>query len=144
MSLVIDASVFVAAALVEDVFHVVATEFLLEARLAGEVIYEPVLVLAEVAGVVARARRDHSPGDVAALRIEHFPRTRLRIADGSFARRAARLAARHRIGGADAQYLAVAVEFTATLVTLDRELLALEESGVVAVMTPGDWLGRAA
>ena len=139
MSLVIDASVFVAAALVEDKFHRVATEFLLEARLVGESIYEPVLVLAEVAGVISRVRQDHSVGDVAALRIEHFPRTRLRIADGPFARRAARLAARHGLAGADAHYLAVAAEFSATLVTLDEELLALDAS-VIVTMKPGQWL----
>jgi predicted nucleic acid-binding protein len=65
MSLVIDASVFVAGALVEDKFHKIASSFLLEARLAGETIYEPVLVLAEVAGVISRVRKDHTPGDVA-------------------------------------------------------------------------------
>ena len=132
----------VAAALLEDKFHAVSSEFLLEARLSGETIYEPVLVLAEVAGVISRVRRDHSPGDVAALRIERFPKMRLRIADGLFARRAARLAARHHLTGADAHYLAVADEFAATLITLDDELLSLNAAGVFTAMKPQKWLRR--
>jgi predicted nucleic acid-binding protein len=60
MSLVIDASVFVAAALVEDKFHQTSADFLLEARVKGAVIYEPNLILAEVAGVVSRVRKDHA------------------------------------------------------------------------------------
>lgn len=139
MSLVIDASVFVAAALEEDTFHPSCREFLLEARLAGALIYLPTLVLAEVAGVISRVRRDHASGDAAVLRIDHFPRTRLRIADGAFARRAARLAARHALSGADAHYLAVATEFAATLVTLDGALLALHPQ-VVVTQTPQAWL----
>lgn len=139
MSLVIDANVFVASALVEDVFHAVCAEFLLEARLEGETIYEPVLVLAEVAGVLSRVRQDHAAGDVAVLRIERFPRMRLRAADGPFARRAARLAARFALAGADAHYLALAVEFSSTLVTSDDEL---RERGASAahILTPEEWL----
>ncbi len=139
MSLVIDANVFVAASLVEDKFHQTSADFLLEARVHGSVIYEPTLILAEVAGVVSRVRKDHSYGDVAALRIEHFPKTRLRIADGPFARRAARLASRHALSGADAHYVAVASEFGSTLITLDAELLELDPQIVVA-MTPIQWL----
>jgi predicted nucleic acid-binding protein len=138
MSLVIDANVFVAAALVEDKFHQTSAEFLLEARLQGGVIYAPTLILAEVAGVVSRARKDHAYGDVAALRIERFPKTRLRIADGPFARRAARLASRHALSGADAHYVAVASEFGSTLITLDDQLLELGPQVVVA-MTPRQW-----
>lgn len=141
MSLVIDANIFVAASLVEDKFHQTSTDFLLEVRVHGSVIYEPVLILAEVAGVISRVRKDHRYGDVAALRIEHFPKTRLRIADGPFARRAARLASRHALSGADAHYLAVAAEFGSTLVTLDEALLSLDPQIVVA-MTPHQWLKR--
>ena len=139
MSLVIDANVFVAASLVEDRFHQTSTDFLLEARLRGGVIYAPTLILAEVAGVVSRVRKDHSYGDVAALRIEHFPKTRLRIADGPFARKAARLASRHALSGADAHYVAVATEFGSTLITLDDKLLALDPQ-IVVTMTPRQWL----
>ena len=142
MSLVIDANVFVASALAEDRFHHVSQQFLFEARLAGEVIYEPVLVLAEVAGVISRVRQDHSLGDVAVLRIENFPRTRLRIADGPFARRAARLAARHRLSGADSHYAALAVEFSSTLITLDGALLDLDAAGVLSAKTPEVWLAE--
>lgn len=142
MSFTIDASVFVAAALEEDAFHAQSAEFLIEARVTGTVVYAPVLVLAEVAGVISRVRQDHSRGDVAVLRIENFPGLRLRIADGPFARRAARLASRHAISGADAHYLTVATEFGSSLITLDGELLAL--AGEVAdVLTPREWLRRA-
>lgn len=140
MSLVIDVSVFVAGALVEDKFHKIASSFLLESRLAGETIYEPVLVLAVVGGVISRVRQDHTPGDVAALRIENFPKTRLRIADGPFARRAARPAARHCLSGADAHYLAVAIEFSAMLDTLDEALLAVKLAGTKIAIHPHQWL----
>lgn len=138
MSLVIDASVFVAASLAEDAFHQPSAEFLLAARVAGELVYEPVLVLAEVAGVISRVRKNHALGDVAVLRIENFPRTRLRIADGAFARRAARLAARHALSGADAHYLALAMEYDCALVTWDRELLRTTTG--TKIITPTAWL----
>lgn len=141
MSVTIDASVFVAAALEEDAFHSESAEFLIEARLAGTVAYAPVLLLAEVAGVISRVRQDHSRGDVAVLRIERFPGLRLRVADGPFARRAARLAARHALTGADAHYLTVAAEFGSALITLDDELLDLNAK-VAVVMTPREWLRR--
>lgn len=141
MNLVIDACVFSAAALWDDVFHPVASEFLLEARLADVAIYEPVLVLAEVAGVVSRVRNDHAPADAAVLRIEHFPRTRLRVADGLLAKKAARLAARHKLSGADAHYVAVALEYGCQLITFDQELLR-RAPPAVPVLTPAAWLRR--
>ena len=139
MNLTIDANVFVAASLEEDVFHDLCSEFLLDVRLDAQAIYEPVFVLAEVAGVISRVRKQHALGDVAALRIENFSRMRLRIADGPFARCSARLASRHAISGADSQYLTVATEFGTTLVTLDDELLKL--NGIAAkIRTPQQWL----
>lgn len=141
MSLTIDASVFVSAMLEEDEFHAACRSFLVEVRHTREILYAPMLLLAEVAGVVSRVRGNHTPGDLAVMHIAHFSGLRLRIADGVFGRRVARLAARHGLRGADAQYVAVAAEFDAPLITLDGELLALNATGV-RTMKPQEWLRK--
>jgi predicted nucleic acid-binding protein len=123
----------------EDKFHAVCRSFLVEVRLAQETLYAPMLLLAEVAGVVSRVRQSHTPGDLAVLHIEHFPRLRLRLADGAFGRKAARLAARHALRGADAYYVTVAAEFDAPLITLDEEMLALD-SKIITTLKPQEWL----
>jgi len=57
------------------------------------------------------------------------------------ARATARLAASHRLRGADAVYLAVADLTKATLVSWDREMLE-RGAGAVETLDPSEWLKR--
>ena len=45
----------------------------------------------------------------------------------------------YRLRGADAVYIALAVEFGATVITWDAEMLT-RGAGAVSVLTPSDWL----
>ena len=63
--------------------------------------------------------------------------------DEALASEAARLAAAHRLRGADAVYAVVARRYEATLVTLDRQQLERLPSALPAV-TPGEALTRLA
>ena len=70
----------------------------------------PTLVLVEVAGAVSRARRDSIRARVVAAMLRALPHVTF-----------VALAADYRLRGADAVYVAVARQFTTTLVTLDDE-----------------------
>lgn len=65
------------------------------------------------------------------MSLVNFTRTR--------ARRAAKLAAALRLRGADAVYVALALEYGATLVTWDAEMLQRAPAAMLT-MTPAEWL----
>ncbi|MFN0077533.1 MAG: type II toxin-antitoxin system VapC family toxin [Prosthecobacter sp.] len=140
MKLTIDASVFVARFVEEDVFHEPCSHFIDAVRQDRLVVHAPVLLIAEVAGAVARIKKDHVRGDLAALHLRTYESLKIRQADLAFGISAAALASRHHLRGADSHYVAVARETRTTLITLDDELLALDDAGVIAVMKPLDWL----
>jgi predicted nucleic acid-binding protein len=140
MSLVIDASVFVAASRREDVFYAASRQFLGQVRRSEEAVRCPVLILPECAGSIVRATDDEGLANAVVTLIERFPRMDLVVVSLSLGRRAAELAARCRLRGADSCYAAVAEESGAGLVTWDRQML--ERCGaVVRVMTPAQWVG---
>ena len=138
MKLVVDASVFVAAADKADAAHGQAKGFLAHiARLRCRVLC-PALVLPETAAAIARLTRDSGQGDVAVLRVLALPGLKLVALSEGLAKQAARRASRHFLKGADAIYVALAASSKALLVSLDEEML---ERGARAVktMTPADW-----
>jgi predicted nucleic acid-binding protein len=61
--------------------------------------------------------------------------------DATLAQRAAQVAARHRLKGADAIYVAVAEAFDASLVTGDGEMLERGAS-IVNTLSPDQWLAE--
>lgn len=143
MKLVVDASVFVAAADKADTAHAKAKEFLAHAASSlGWRVLCPALVLPETAAAIARLTRDSGKGDVAALRVLALPGLRLVALSEGLARQAARRASRYFLKGADAIYVALAATAKAPLITLDEEML---ERGAAAAktMTPADWLKTA-
>ncbi len=126
---VLDASVCVAIFREDEPGHATATAWLAAAILADEPIVAPVLLLAEVAGALARAVLD----DRFALAATELLRSRRLLelfpVDEKLAARAAALAATLRIRGADALYVALADQLEIPLITFDRQ--QLERGGQV-------------
>lgn len=119
----IDASVFLNAFNPYEAGHEESRRLL--ARLQEEAIpiVVPTLLLPEVAGAIARGRRDARLARQFASALNRLPHLVLVPVDATLARRAADIAAQHGLRGSDAVYATVAILFGSTLVTLDREQL---------------------
>ncbi|SNB60871.1 type II toxin-antitoxin system VapC family toxin [Thermoflexus hugenholtzii] len=119
--MVVDASVWVSALVPSDVHHAASRRWL-EARLReGMPLVAPVILLAEVGGAIARRTGDTRLGRQAIDMLLAFPTLRLTPIDDNLGGEAALLAARLRLRGVDAVYVATAVLVGAPLVTWDVE-----------------------
>ena len=107
----------------------------------GLPIVVPILLPVELAGAIARTRGDSALAEEMAKVVLALPAVRWIAVDDALARRAAELAARHRLRGADAVYAAVALSHRCDLVSLDREHLT-RLATVVPTLTPADALTR--
>jgi predicted nucleic acid-binding protein len=132
----IDASVFVASARSDEPNYLMSRKSLREAQ--THEIYCPTLVLAECSAAIARQTGDPSLAEELVCIIEDFPRINLISLDIRMARKAAQIAEEHRLRGADAVYVAVAVTFNAALISWDREMLK-RCPPAVETMTPNIW-----
>lgn len=139
MRVCLDASVFVAAADPTTPEHANAKAFLVSVAIPEHRLLCPSLVLPEVAAAIARLTRDEGQGQVALLRVLSIPRLRLVPLTESMARKAARLAARHFLRGADSTYVALSLDAKAPLVTLDAEMRQ-RAAAAVQTLTPQEWL----
>lgn len=100
-------------------------------------------MLAEVAGVVRRTRRDPIPARLAVAALRALPYIRFVPMDDPLAQGAAEIAGDYALRGADALYIAVARQHGCTFVSLDRE--ARERSApIVTVRTPAEALAELA
>jgi len=118
---VVDASVWVSALVPSDVHHAASRRWL-EARLReGTPPVAPVVLLAEVDGAIARRTGDTRLGRQAIDMLLAFPTLRLTPIGDNLGGEAALLAARLRLRGVDAVYVATAVLVGAPLVTWDVE-----------------------
>lgn len=142
MSVVIDASVFVAASRPSEAHYLESLEFLERLRSEGETVFCPVLVLAECSGAIARTTQSSSLAARIVLLIGEMQNLQLIAVTLPLARQASVLAGAHRLRGADAVYVAVASEFKATLVTWDDEMLERTPQEVSAI-TPAQWVRKA-
>lgn len=102
---------------------------------------EPVLLLPELAATIARGRHDATLALEFANAVQRLPHIILVPVDAGLGGQAAEIAARVRLRGSDAVYVAVATRFSATLVTLDREQLERAHA-TVRVCCPADALSR--
>jgi len=143
MRVTVDASVWVASQLSGDAHHAQATRFIESCLALRIIVIVPELVLLEVAAAVARLTQDAGPGQIAARKLERFPRVQFRTLERRSLERAILLATRHRLRGADAIYVATAREARATLVTLDEEMLQ-RGAAAVATVSPETWLKQTA
>lgn len=135
----IDASVFVSSAREKELHHRGSLHFLDEVAFHNVPGYGPALVLAECAGALARRTGSEQEANGLVEALQSFPGFELIPLDLPLARRAAQIAARHRLRGADAVYAATAERQDATLITWDTEMLDRGAS-VVPTLTPVEWL----
>jgi predicted nucleic acid-binding protein len=139
----IDASVLVAAGTPDDPAGADATAFLAAAFAADLPTHQPTLSLVEVAAAIARRTGDADLAMQAGQALLSMPGLVLHALDVDASADAAALAGRLQLRGADAIYAATALRHTATLVTLDDELLARSRP-VVDAVSPTEWLKRVA
>jgi predicted nucleic acid-binding protein len=140
--MVIDASVWVAALLPKDLHHREASTFLKLLVSGGTSTSAPALAIPELAGAIARHTDDPGISAKAVRFLRQQGWVHVAALDDTLAALAASVAAQQRLRGADAVYLALAIQEAAPLVTLDAEMLKRAPTGV-RVFTPGGWLAHA-
>lgn len=138
MSLVIDASVFVAASRPSESHYRNSLEFLARLRNSKENVFCPTLVLAECAAAIARTTHNPQLAEQIVRLIETWPDMQLIPLTHTLASQASSLAGQHRLRGADAVYVAVAASNDATLITWDIEMLE-RSSKAVTTLDPLRW-----
>jgi predicted nucleic acid-binding protein len=121
--------------LVEDVHHAASVSWFRGSLAPQVILAAPVIVLAEVASAIARRTGNRSAVQIALDHMRAGPQLRMVALEPALALQAAYIGADLRIRGADACYVAVAVQLGVPLVTFDNEL-ASRASGVVEVICP--------
>ncbi len=119
--MVVDASVVVSRLVPHDVHHDASRRWLRRYIDGGGVVIAPALLLPEVAGAVARRTGVPRLARRAVDAVLRLPGLRLISVDDALARAGARIAARLRVRGGDALYVAAAAELRLPLVTWDVE-----------------------
>ncbi len=135
---VVDASVWVARLVPQDVFHSSVTAWLEKQRAAGVQFLSPALLLVEAAGAISRRTGDPRLAKQAAQSLERLPAVRLVVLDRSLLRQAASLAAELGLRGADAVYVSVAARLGLPLATLDTDqrLRASHKVSILEIASP--------
>ena len=129
---VVDASVWVARYVRKDEHHQICRDWLHDNLQEGVEIYEPSILLPEVAGPIARVTNMPPAGFHAALQVYALPQVSIVPIDDSLTRLSAQFAADLRLRGADAVYVALASLKSMTLITLDGEQLTRTSSVITA------------
>jgi len=132
---VVDASVWVSRLVPQDVHHQASRHWLERHVASGDVLVAPIILLAELAGAIARRTGERELASLAVDRLLHIPGLRLVPVDHGLGREAAGLAGDLRLRGADAVYVAVARRLSVPLVTWDGEQLDRAKE-LVVVQTP--------
>ena len=133
---VVDASVWVSRASHGDVTHALTRAWFEHQATDGGLLVAPVLMLAEVAGAIARITGHGEAGRGVAERVTRLPALRLVAIDNEVGRRSAEIAADLRLRGSDAVYVALAERLGLPLVTWDAEQ-RVRGSRIVATLAPG-------
>ncbi|MGO9515318.1 MAG: PIN domain-containing protein [Steroidobacteraceae bacterium] len=137
--MIVDASVWVAVFRANDSHHADGIAFLEAALARLEDLHVPNLALAEIAGVFARQTGNTRLAARTVRAVLALPRVQRHELSHPLADRAAALAARCKLRGADAVYAALAEALEAPLITLDQEILERAKR-IVRTLTPGEWL----
>jgi predicted nucleic acid-binding protein len=132
---VIDASVYIALVNAHETEHASSWAWFEQARAADESVVAPVILLAEVASALSRGMGDPTLAHRVAQQLARSEVIKLIQITMPIAKRAAEIAAEHRIRGCDAVYIALADQLSDTLVTLDRQQLE-RGAALVAVRAP--------
>jgi predicted nucleic acid-binding protein len=136
----IDASVFVNAFNPHEEGHADSLQILATIQERADPVIVPALLIPEVASAAARASDDSAGALQYATATAALPHLMLVTLTPAMARQAAELAARHRLRGADAVYLAVARRYGTTLVSRDDEQRT-RGSAVATCKTPAEAIG---
>jgi len=120
MFIVVDASVWVARLVSEDVFHEPVKRWMSARLEEGDQFLAPSLLLAEIGGAISR-RTSTSLGLKAVEFVRDLPGLQLVEMENSLLHEAAQLAAELGLRGADSTYVAVAVRLDLPLMTLDAD-----------------------
>jgi predicted nucleic acid-binding protein len=118
MFIVVDASVWVARLVSQDVFYEPVKEWMAAHIESNDHFLAPSLLLAELGGAISR-RTTASLGLKAIQQVQNLPGLQLVEMDHSLLLEAAQLAAELGLRGADSTYVAVAARLDLPLVTLD-------------------------
>jgi predicted nucleic acid-binding protein len=116
--IVVDASVWVARLVPQDVFYKPVKEWMFARLEENDQFLAPSLLLAEIGGAISR-RTTPSLGLKAIEQVENLPGLQLVEMENSLLREAANLAAELGLRGADSTYVAVAARLELPLTTLD-------------------------
>lgn len=98
-------------------------------------IFLPYLACVEVAGAISRTRQNPAQAQAFVVAMRHLPNVVFIPLDLALSEQASNLAAQYGLRGADAVYAAVALEYGATLISLDHEHLT-RLVGIVPVQPP--------
>ena len=120
MFIVVDASVWVARLVSQDVFYEPVKEWMSARIREDDQFLAPSLLLAEIGGAISR-RTTPSLGRKAIAQVQNLPGLRLVEMENSLLLEAAQLAAELGLRGADSTYVAVAARLDLPLVTLDTD-----------------------
>jgi predicted nucleic acid-binding protein len=131
----VDASVWVNGFDQRESGHETSRQVLELLRAQAIPIFEPMLVLAEVAGAISRTRQDPARAEAFAITLGQLPTVTILPLDEALGQQALALAAQHGLRGADAVYAAVAQQVGCTLISLDNEHLT-RLAGLISVQTP--------
>ena len=117
----VDASVFLNAFNPYELGHEHSHRLLAHFQEQAVPIIVPTLLLPEVAAAISRGRDDETLAREFAAALSRMPHLVMIPVDDTLARQAVDVAAQHRLRGSDAVYVAVALRFGSTLITLDQQ-----------------------
>jgi predicted nucleic acid-binding protein len=133
--------VFVSAVRTSERRAAESREFFSALRLGAVPLIEPALLPVEVSAALRRGTGDAPLAVRTAAVLAALPYLSLAALDSATWREAAEMAAEHGLRGSDAVYVATALRYAATLVTLDSEQLERSPEAVEAC-TPAEALKR--
>ncbi|MEW6030230.1 MAG: type II toxin-antitoxin system VapC family toxin [Chloroflexota bacterium] len=120
MFFVVDASVWVARLVPEDVFHEPVKTWMSTRLVDDDQFFAPSLLLTEIGGAISR-RTTPALGLKAVEFVQSLPRLQLVEMEYSLVQEAAQLAAELGLRGADSIYVALAARLDLSLITLDSD-----------------------
>lgn len=132
MTVVVDASVYVAMLKHAEPGHEASQKWYNETLVSGMPLAAPLPFLAEVAGAISRSTGDTDLAQDVIAQVQALGVIELIPINEVLGARAAEIAAKYRLRGCDALYVVVAEQLGAELVSLDREQL---ERGTAVIPT---------
>jgi len=133
--IVVDASVWVSYLVQQDINHAATRPWFTKVLMSRVPIAAPNLLLSEIGGAMSRRLGDATMGNKAINHLLAIPTLRLIRMEHSLAFQAGKIAANHRLRGADAWYVAVAAQLNVPLISWDKEHL-YRVSDLITTYTP--------